>query len=820
MSTTQSLVQFERLATMHAVELQTVVAKKLKTNKINKFPGENVDVLQSRHLKLIRDPLTLVSPKTDGQRFLLFGHQVTKRSLRLYFVDTKYNFYVPRHATVALTGTHRLPKSFLLDGECVRFPDGRVEYYVFDVLLFKNQPLQQKPFVQRIKRAVPILSFLSACVTGFHTHLKPFFSANKSLEYLQTLKLPYPTDGYIFCHSLSTGRSIKWKPPNQITVDFELSDDHKTLHIGDKVVGQLHGAPPDLQLNAASGVKTIVECTFCRAPENDFVTPPPVHDFPLRGHWVFYKLRPDKKSSNSLQVYKSNADLLVANITIDNLLGEVGECSATPTSHATKPNKSPNPSAASQEHNAVTDYFQPSVHRTESASRGMKRYHNLVKQALYVQYLRHTKTLLEVGIGRGGDSSRIFRSGRSLQYLVGVDSDSRAVEECKRRWNALQEKNQQHRFADPHTNFYVLNMTKPTQTTPFFRHVNTKFDVCMAQFSLHYYAHKILTLLPTLVKPGGYFVATLFDKRQVDTYVPNCGDQHEWTIDGKVQTRITRKTPDQVSVYVDTIGVDHVEWLVNTREWLRDLPEFDVVHNMVPFSDFARVGWYQKTNPMASFTDLYSVLVLRRNNQPDPRLSDDAQGCQQPSCNQAYSQDYDQQSDRQQGYGQQDYGQQSDRQQGYVQQGYVEQGYVQQGYRQQGYGQQGYGQQGYGQQGYQHPSYNSPNDVQSYHQSPDRYTSSPQYAPSSPQYAPSSPQYAPSSPQYAPSSPQYAPSSPHSPQYAPHSPQYAPFSPQSPRCISPPVTTTANKTEMYSPSKPEMVVRPSRKRKQPDKFVP
>ena len=298
-------------------------------------------------------------------------------------------------------------------------------------------------------------------------------------------------------------------------------------------------------------------------------------------------------------------------------------------------------------------YFaQTATNRNTSLSQAMKKFHSVcVKHALYSQYLRETRSLLELGIGRGADIMRIRCEGGALQYIMGVDSDAGAVEECRRRWDAAAAKalsaevsragvscagatnaggagararhsackgRAEDRCTDCELHLHVLDLSDADASSMLFTK-SGYFDTVMCQFALHYFADKIGPVLRATVAEGGYFVATLFNKSFVDALVPLVGQVAEWVVRGVVQTRIRRVSDCEVGVFIDTIGKEHREALVDLDNIAHELSaDFEVVEFARPFTTYidASCTWYGPQHPMWTFTALYCVFILRRRTSP------------------------------------------------------------------------------------------------------------------------------------------------------------------------------------------------------------
>ena len=722
-------------------ELQTQIAKKLKTKKISVFPGERVNVFVRENLCLLAQSALLVSLKTDGYNYMLAGLALSKTKMQVYLVNRRYQFS-PLALIRKNDGIAELPKSFLLNGELAKNKKGHWVFQTFDVLLVKNACVKHRDWVNRLKLYPLLQPFLN--VVTAHTKnqgpvsvdfvLKPFYDPRSSLAALLApdWECDFETDGLIFAHTGMNQPSLKWKPTDQITVDFLVGADGVSLYLMDSE--ECRGT---LVLGARPA--TVVECL-----------PAEKQPDPSAWTWKAVGYRDDKVSGNGTTVWRRNIELIDDNIRVEELTAAASQMVAKPgppepkaraelseqqaednlasafasqrrlpaaidygsmaaanrptspntaaalqarkqkqeraqetgqgkrpvkrqAPHFTQPPSGPGsamhsgvpayleqyrhafapplpplpPPPSSEQESGEHDqgnkdsssrYFAPSgvaVRRQESSSKAMKGFHNVcVKDALYSRYLHGSYTLLELGIGRGADVRRIRKHGENLEYVLGVDLDMTALTECQRRWSqAVEEKNggytargggkkrgrrghhdQEDRCRCDKIDVLELDLNDVDAAMQCFQG-KERFDVVMCQFMLHYCWRNLSSTLLETVAYGGYFVATFFDWKMVDALVPRDGQIMEWAIQGRVQTRIRRISGDKIGVYVDTIGKEHVEELVNADKFLQSLPaEFESVEFCRPFTSFGSpsTDWYGPDNPMWSFTALYTVLVLRR----------------------------------------------------------------------------------------------------------------------------------------------------------------------------------------------------------------
>jgi ubiquinone/menaquinone biosynthesis C-methylase UbiE len=506
-------------------------------------------------------------------------------------------------------------KSFVLNGELAidRCTDSPV-LQVFDVLLVRNVPTRGQAFFARLKRFFELYAFLvealPAMTPALIVTLKPFYALGSLDHVLALTTYPFETDGLIFASTGTAAASLKWKPADRITVDFRVGDCTSQLFVQgtDTPVGTLDSAS-----QTAVHIGQIIECTK-HGDEDE-------HEDPLEWTWALVRPRPDKTDPNATHVWRRCAQLLAKNVTIGDIAEAIRAQEHFSTAAPKKRARSRSPKPCSRRDTADQDtatvskvdahtYFSKgAVSRGSSRSVAMKTFHNtVVKDALYAKYLANARTLLELGVGRGADVGRIAAHGRLLAHVTAVDVDADALRECETRWAKAR-----HAAALRTLRLDLADKGATVRAFP------SKFDCVVCHFALHYFADNAAAVIRATVEPGGYAIVTLFQKAFVDALVPHIGQVVEWQMGGVVQTRIRRTRADFVGVFVDTIGAEHEERLVDLGELCRALPEFRAIEQGRAFTAFAPPAHraYGPDHPMWSFTALYCVLVLQRRDDTD-----------------------------------------------------------------------------------------------------------------------------------------------------------------------------------------------------------
>ncbi|KAK5118398.1 hypothetical protein LTR62_002912 [Meristemomyces frigidus] len=227
------------------------------------FPGAQPVSFAKQHLRELRERDYFMCEKTDGIRCLLFLTQIPGEygpQEAQFLIDRKNDYYFirpPGGDGITLTIPTPPPKgakgdfnvgSFhlgtLLDGEIVkqRLKDGteRITYLMFDILALDGENITTSTFDKRLAKlglnvARPFRKFAAAYpqdVGAFPLQLDlkemqfPYVVAHMFEHIIPTL--PHGNDGLIFTCvdtqyvSGTDPHIVKWKPPQENTIDFKL----------------------------------------------------------------------------------------------------------------------------------------------------------------------------------------------------------------------------------------------------------------------------------------------------------------------------------------------------------------------------------------------------------------------------------------------------------------------------------------------------------------------------------------------------------------------------------------------------------------------
>lgn len=275
----------QRLSGQEASFHRETVADLLQRNNLH-FPGAQPVSFARHHLTELQQRDYFMCEKTDGVRCLLYLAQMVEAETghpfeMQFLIDRKNDYYaVPR-------GTLHVPvpndPSFdnfhmgtILDGELVRqrFKDGRPDrlaYLIFDCLTMDNENVTNKPLDKRLARieaniAKPIRDFSRKYAQFLAA--QPFQIEMKKMEFPYGVEmmfkdkipnLPHGNDGLIFTckdtpYVAGTDQHIlKWKPPQENTIDFRLLLGNFPMIDDDEGTFEDWDAKPEMELYANHG---------------------------------------------------------------------------------------------------------------------------------------------------------------------------------------------------------------------------------------------------------------------------------------------------------------------------------------------------------------------------------------------------------------------------------------------------------------------------------------------------------------------------------------------------------------------------------------
>ena len=360
------------------------VADLLKRPK-HDFPGAQPVSFAKHHFEELKRTDYYLCEKTDGLRYLLWMTQDAGRPIH-YLIDRKNDYYFveglsfPRQEHKDFTAFH---ENTILDGELVedRLADGRsvVKFYVFDCLVLDKTDLMHRPLDKRLGYfQANVLKPFKKYREAFPDQRMPFELCDKASEFayglekmfketIPKVKQIHGNDGIIFtCKETpycpgTDPHILKWKPPEENTVDFLLhitwqSTPPDSNDPDQSPIEDYHAFPEDFGLYVNYGKDqyerhadlyltpaewdqmkalnkplqdTIVEC---------FLEDPGQSTNGTNGHsnsqhaggkrWRFHRLRDDKLEANFITTFDAVIDSIEDHVTEEDLLRHVPEIRA------------------------------------------------------------------------------------------------------------------------------------------------------------------------------------------------------------------------------------------------------------------------------------------------------------------------------------------------------------------------------------------------------------------------------------------------------------------------------------------------------------
>lgn len=370
-------------------QFQYEVSQLLKRSS-TRFPGAQPVSFSKAHLEELKRSDYYVCEKTDGMRYLLWMTEDAGRPIN-YLIDRKNDYYYvddlffPHQDSKDYTVAHN---HTILDGELVEdhSPDGsrQIKFYVFDCLILDGQDLMHRPLDKR-------LGYFQINVFTPYKHFRrahpekgqPFQLSDKANEFsyglekmfketIPKVKQLHGNDGLIFtCRDSpycpgTDPHILKWKPPEENTVDFLLHIDFKASDPDpsdpdQSPIEDYHSLPDAFGLYVNYGSDryerthelyvtpeewekfkamnrpiqdAIIECYQEQVSGNGPSNGMNGHGGPVQQsngtqhRWRFHRFRDDKEDANHISTYESVIESIEDHVTEDDLLRHAGEIRA------------------------------------------------------------------------------------------------------------------------------------------------------------------------------------------------------------------------------------------------------------------------------------------------------------------------------------------------------------------------------------------------------------------------------------------------------------------------------------------------------------
>jgi len=241
--------------------------------KPHMFPAPQPISIERRHFGQLNSHPYVVSPKADGERFLLVTLGDRSVLINRAFEETDIKF---RFKKDAFEGT-------VLDVEKI---GNRI--LVFDAYQVNGEVIKDKGLDERLERATSLVkSVLKTSKDPLKIEMKPVFERNE-LEKVMNNNFGYETDGLIFTPKDEPARigthetMFKWKPLERNTIDFQVVPSIRAMVYGYDLFVQERGklicearVPQDLVephwrpiMDAGKDHCLILECEYIQGEMN------------------------------------------------------------------------------------------------------------------------------------------------------------------------------------------------------------------------------------------------------------------------------------------------------------------------------------------------------------------------------------------------------------------------------------------------------------------------------------------------------------------------------------------------------------------------
>lgn len=424
------------------------------------------------------------------------------------------------------------------------------EYYIpiYDTLVYKSKDIWNMYHENRLATA-QIFVNLFVDDPKFIFEVKDFliFRSVEEFFYINNIILnkiyPYHTDGIMYTpfnykYDISVNELpisqrnlkyhpdiVKWKPPSQLTIDFAI---HRELDYIDLLSGQGENLVP-FRVNGFN-IKTdlLIVPDLLDAPDKS------VFEFAWnQNRFIMIQPRFDKLFPNKLEVALDNWNSIQKPIDELTIRG--------------------------QKFSLLPRYF----------NREKSNLFNMAKEGLPQT---PTRTLLDVGSGRGGDVDKWIKAG--FTHVICIEYDENNIVELKERLNGVNIK-------------CLIIETKGQDYTKIIQDVkdfvpNGKVDTISYMLSLSFFfdrvesIYSILYLVGELLSSGGYFIALSIDGDSVQEYfkhpqnyttIDNCLKANMQLIDFRLCSPTYENAPWYVFVNIPgTIVTNYIEYLTDLSQ--------------------------------------------------------------------------------------------------------------------------------------------------------------------------------------------------------------------------------------------------------------
>lgn len=249
-------------------------------------------------------------------------------------------------------------------------------------------------------------------------------------------------------------------------------------------------------------------------------------------------------------------------------------------------------------------YYKRNIARDQFASVNMMDFHNYWNKFKFLleKYAKPNNSLFDIACGQGGDLKRWIACG--LRDVYGVDKVRDNIENpdggmysrlSKVNFNGIQ--NPEYVFGTMDSSKVITESYVKSLRNIDDIYVGEKllkhepFDIVSCQFAIHYFFEseeildRFLKNVSNFLKIGGYFIGTCLDGYRVkklltgvQTKTGKNDDRFMWNI-SKLYNSSDNAPPtfgEQIKVYMESIGIEIPEYLVNTSILIEKLKKYNI----------------------------------------------------------------------------------------------------------------------------------------------------------------------------------------------------------------------------------------------------
>ncbi|KAL8841466.1 MAG: hypothetical protein Q9170_000929 [Blastenia crenularia] len=339
---------------------QREVANLLGRSNTN-FPGAQPVSFAASHLFELQKQDYYVCEKSDGIRCLMYHTQDEAKQEVIYLIDRKNDYYWVEHLHFPMPGIEQdFHLDTLVDGELVndKLPNGsmQLKYLVFDCLYLDGNSLMHRTLDKRLAY------FREHIYTPYKRLYEKYPDEIQYLPFIIEFKrmdlgygvemmfrdvlpnLQHGNDGLIFtCRNTpyqcgTDPHILKWKPPEENTVDFLLQMDFPNIEpdvedIRDGLTSPFpdYSAKPQFILLVHKGSNEYLRWGTMFAEDSQWeamkALGEPLNDRIVecfrdeRNRWRFHRFRDDKTEPNYIDTVDSVMESIHDRVTKDDLIG-------------------------------------------------------------------------------------------------------------------------------------------------------------------------------------------------------------------------------------------------------------------------------------------------------------------------------------------------------------------------------------------------------------------------------------------------------------------------------------------------------------------